>query len=241
MKKIIKKIFCKDLEKLKDENKKLKKENKLLKIQNKSKDELISAISHEFKNPISIIQGYIETILHSNLPPEMERKFLKKIDANTKRLVDLIDRLYLFTKLENNKIQIKKEKIDLREVALKIKESLNDERIEIKGEKEIIGDKNLMEIVLFNLVSNALKYSNKKVIINLGDKIEVIDFGKGIDKKHLDKIKEKFYRISKNDWDNSLGLGLFIVEKILNLHHSTLQIESKRGETKFYFEIPTQI
>jgi len=84
----------KEIEKLKEENRKLKKENKKLKIMNSFKDEVISAISHEFKNPISIINGYIETILETNLDEKTKLKFLNKIHKNTNRLSELINRLY---------------------------------------------------------------------------------------------------------------------------------------------------
>ncbi|MEO1927213.1 MAG: HAMP domain-containing sensor histidine kinase [Nautiliaceae bacterium] len=237
------KIFFKkefeELKKLQKENKKLKKENKKLKILNSSKDELISAISHEFKNPISIINGYIQTILENNLPKELNEKFLTKIQKNSIRLSELIDRLYLITRLENNKIKTNFLTFDLCEITKNIIESLNTNRITLNCEKKIIyADKTLIEIVIYNLISNALKYSKDEIIININDNFEVIDKGKGIDKKEIELIKQKFYRISKNDWDNSLGLGLAIVEKILNLHKTSLKIESQKGKgSKFYFEI----
>jgi len=239
LKKILKKFFCKEDE-LKEENKKLKKEIKKLKIQNSFKDDLISAISHEFKNPISIINGYIETILNSNLPKELEIKFLNKIHNNTLRLTELIDRLYFLTKIENKKINIKKETFRFDLVIKKVIESFDEKRIISNLTPiKIIGDKNLIEIVVYNLISNALKYSKDKVIINLNDKyFEVIDNGIGIEEKHLEKITQKFFRSMKNDWDNSLGLGLYIVEKILKFHNTSLQIQSKiKKGSKFYFDI----
>ncbi len=237
------KIFFKkefeELKKLQKENKKLKKENKKLKILNSSKDELISAISHEFKNPISIINGYIQTILENNLPKELNEKFLTKIQKNSLRLSELIDRLYLITRLENNKIKTNFLTFDLCETTKNLIESFNTNRIKLNCEKKIIyADKTLIEIVIYNLISNALKYSKDEIIININDNFEVIDKGKGIDKKEIELIKQKFYRIAKNDWDNSLGLGLAIVEKILNLHKTSLKIESQKGKgSKFYFEI----
>jgi len=239
----LKKYFFKneleEIEKLKEENRALKKENKKLKILNSSKDELISAISHEFKNPISIINGYIETILNTSLPPDLERKFLNKIQKNTLRLSTLIDRLYLITRLENEKVKVKFSKFDLSSAAKNIIESFNSDRIILNCKKtEIYADKTLIETVIYNLISNALKYSKDKITVNINDNFEVIDKGKGIDEKEIDLIKQKFYRIAKNDWDNSLGLGLAIVEKILKLHKTSLQIESKKGKgSRFYFNI----
>ena len=239
MKKFLKKLFCKEDE-LKEENKKLKKEIKKLKIENSFKDDLISAISHEFKNPISIINGYIETIISSNLPKELEIKFLNKIHSNTIRLTELIDRLYLLTKIENKKVKIKKEVFRLDLSIKKVADNFDEKRIKLDLiPLKVKADKNLIEIVIYNLISNALKYSKNEVLINLNEKyFEVIDKGIGIDKKHLELIKQKFFRIAKNDWDNSLGLGLYIVEKILKLHNTHLEIESeiKKG-SKFYFDI----
>ena len=241
---MIKNIWCKkEKEKinfLEEEIKKLKKENKKLKILNSSKDELISAISHEFKNPISIINGYIETILNNNLDKEINKKFLQKIQKNSLRLSRLIDKLYLVTKLENNKIKPNFSKFDLCLLTKAVIESFNTSRIILNCQDTIVyADKVLIESVIYNLISNALKYSNKEIVININENyFEIIDKGKGIDEKELGLIKEKFYRIAKNDWDNSLGLGLAIVDKILKLHKTSLQIESKKLKgSKFYFDI----
>jgi len=239
-----KKIFFKneleELEKLKEENRKLKKENKKLQILNSSKDELISAVSHEFKNPISIINGYIETILTNDLPKKMNDKFLGKIQKNSLRLSELIDRLYLITKLENNKIKIKKSTFEICSAVKNIIESFNTQRITLNCTSQTLyADKALIEIVLYNLISNAIKYSSKEITVTIdSEKIIVADTGKGIDPKEMNLIKQKFYRIAKNDWDNSLGLGLAIVEHILKIHKTTLQIESEKGKgSKFYFDI----
>jgi len=241
---MIKKIFCykekEQIKELKEEINRLKKENKKLKFQNSFKDDVISAISHEFKNPISIINGYIETILTSHLPKELEKKFLNKINNNTLRLTRLIDKLYLITKIENKKLRIQKTIFRFDEAIKEVLESFDENRIKIKTLPiKIKADKNLIQIVISNLISNALKYSKKEIEINLNENyFEVIDKGIGIDKKNLALIKEKFFRLAKNDWDNSLGLGLYIVEKILKLHHTHLKIDSevKKG-SKFYFDI----
>jgi len=229
-----------EIERLKEEIKKLKKENKKLKIQNQFKDDLISAISHEFKNPITIINGYIETILKSNIPPTLQKKFLEKIEKNTLRLNELINRLYLVLKLEKNRFSLQKSKFRLDLLIKDLIKSFDEERFILNLKKvEIYADKELIQIVISNLISNAIKYSKDKIIINLNEnRFEIIDKGIGIDKDKIELITQKFFRIAKNDWDNSLGLGLYIVKKILKLHNTQLLIESekKRG-SKFYFDI----
>ena len=241
---MIKKFFCQNeknkIKELTQEIEKLKKENKKLKFQNSFKDDVISAISHEFKNPISIINGYIETILTSSLPKELEEKFLTKIHKNTLRLTGLIDKLYLITKIENKKLRIQKTTFRFDEAINEVLAGFDENRIKTNLlPLKIKADKNLMQIVISNLISNALKYSKKDIEVNLNEKnFEVIDKGQGIDAKNLNLIKEKFFRIAKNDWDNSLGLGLYIVEKILKFHRTNLEIQSevKKG-SRFYFDI----
>jgi signal transduction histidine kinase len=227
-----------ELQKLKEENKKLKKENKKLKAINSFKDDIISAISHEFKNPISIINGYIETIIDSELDKNTQKRFLNKIYKNANRLSELLDRLYLVTKLKNKALRPNFTNFRLDLLIKEISENYEN-RINLNlKEISVYADKDLLEIVLTNLISNALKYSNDEITINLNEKfLEVIDKGIGIEEDKIKLITKKFYRIS-NDWDNSLGLGLYIVKKILKMHNTKLEIESKKGRgSKFYFEI----
>ncbi len=205
-----------------------------LKLSNRQKDEIISAISHEFKNPIAIISGYSETILHDpNLPLEMKEKFLQKIYSNSNKMSQIIDRLRLTIKLEEGNQESIYKKCSLKKITQELISDLNskykEREIIIKGEDSIINmDETLFTIALGNLIENALKYSEDDVIIEINShNIKVIDKGIGISADEIEKITNKFYRVSKNDWNNSLGLGLFIVQNILSLHKFKLQIESK--------------
>ena len=109
-----------------------------------------------------------------------------------------------------------------------MKSKYKDRNIIIKGEDITLNiDETLFTIALGNLIENALKYSEDEVIVEINDKgINIIDKGIGIGEKEIEKITNKFYRVSKNDWNNSLGLGLFIVQSILSLHKFKLQIKS---------------
>ena len=83
-------------------------------------------------------------------------------------------------------------------------------------------------MAISNLIENALKYSEDEIIVNISqNSICIIDKGIGIEEKELEKINKKFYRISNNGWNNSLGLGLFIVQSVLSLHDFTLKIDSE--------------
>ncbi|MDD2640406.1 MAG: HAMP domain-containing sensor histidine kinase, partial [Arcobacteraceae bacterium] len=230
----ISKLLRKVAVKLSKKEKLKSKHTAKLKLANQQKDEIISAISHEFKNPIAIISGYTETILtDKNLPLTMRESFLKKIYSNANKMSALIDRLRLSLKLEENKQEGFFKPCSMKklcqEIISDLKQKYKNRNIVIEGEDITLNvDETLMSIALGNLIENALKYSEDKVTIELTpEDIKVIDMGIGIDSKELEKIKNKFYRVSKNNWNNSLGLGLFIVLKILRLHHFDLQIESE--------------
>ena len=89
-------------------------------------------------------------------------------------------------------------------------------------------DETLISMAISNLIENALKYSEDEIIVNISDNsITIIDKGIGIEEKELEKINQKFYRVSNNGWNNSLGLGLFIVQAVLSLHNFNLDISSE--------------
>jgi signal transduction histidine kinase len=103
----------------------------------------------------------------------------------------------------------------------------------------IEADRTLLEIVLKNLMENALKYSKDEVLVKINaDQISVMDKGAGISSADITKVTKKFYRSGTHSWDNSMGLGLSIVKSILALHGTTLEIESEeeKGST-FSFHI----
>ena len=209
-----------------------------LKTSNQQKDDIISAISHEFKNPIAVINGYSQTLLDDeSLNPEVRKKFLTKIYNNGTKLSELIDTLRLSIKLESGKQSADFLTINLYEVVTDTVENikLNYPKKEtiIKGDKEILikADPSLFSVVVSNLVENAFKYSEDEVIISFDEKsLNIIDTGIGITAKNLEKITNKFYRVHENSWNNSLGLGLFIVNNIVNLHNFSLKIESRENE-----------
>jgi len=215
-----------------------------LELSNIQKDEIISAISHEFKNPIAVINGYSETLLNNDVPPAIKNKFLEKIKRNGDKLTTLIDTLRLSIRLDENRQQANFVEMDLYEFSKEIIEDIQDiyknREIVLEGENSIISiDKMLFSVVLTNLIENAIKYSDDKVLVKITQNyVSVIDMGIGIKKDDINKITDKFYRVSNNIWNNSLGLGLSIVRNILKLHNFRLEIISEYGkgsEFRIYF------
>lgn len=220
--------------KLSKKDKLKNKQNAKLKLANRQKDQIISAISHEFKNPIAIISGYTQTILSDNdLSHEIKTKFLNKIYSNANKMTSIIDTLRLSLKLEDNKqkLTFKKSNVNrlCREIISDLQAKYLHREINISEyDLKLEVDEILFSIVLNNLIENALKYSDDTInIILSADSIIIEDFGIGISKNDMNLIKQKFYRASNNEWNNSLGLGLFIVDNIIKIHKFTLSIESE--------------
>lgn len=210
------------------------KQNVKLKIANKQKDEIISAISHEFKNPIAIISGYSETILNDEqMPQAMKTKFLRKIYSNSNKMSHIIDKLRLTLKLEEGKQELILVSCSIKKIiescVSDLKDKYKNREILIQGDDVTLKvDETLISMAISNLIENALKYSDDEIIVNISDNsITVIDKGIGIEEKELEKINKKFYRVSDNGWNNSLGLGLFIVQSVLSLHNFSLKIHSE--------------
>ena len=230
----ITRLLNKVAQRLSKREKQKAKQTAKLKIANRQKDEIISAISHEFKNPIAIISGYSETILNdSELPQAMKNKFLSKIHSNSIKMSDIIDKLRLTVKLEEGKQELSTRNCSIKVlcsgIVSDLQDNYKDREIEIIGEDiELKIDETLMSMAIANLIENALKYSEDKISVEINkNDITIKDRGIGIDENDLEKINQKFYRVSQNGWNNSLGLGLFIVHSILKLHKFELEINSK--------------
>jgi len=223
--------------------------NAKLKLKNRQRADMLSAIAHEFRNPIASIMGYSQTLVEDpDIPPTLQKKFLDKIYNNGNKIESLLGRLILWNKFESGEATLHKSRFDLLELVQDVKRSLEEKyknrRIEIKGENCVVeADRTLIEVVLKNLIENALKYSKETVEVTIDENgcLSVRDHGVGISKSDLDKVTKKFYRSGTHNWDNSMGLGLSIVKTILGLHGTVLNIESQlhKGST-FSFSLPKE-
>lgn len=218
---------------------------KNLKMLSKKQSDIISAISHEFKNPIAAITGYAQTLREDrDLNPTIRDRFLEKVLSNARKISVMIDRLALAIKLENENFSPEYSNFSLLKMVEDVKEDLlqkyRDREIVIDVEDVTIrGDRAMFSNLLTNLIENALKYSEEEVEVRLQEgRVEVIDRGIGIAPEHLESITKRFFRVDALSWDNSIGVGLYIVKYILKLHNSYLEIESTPGKgSKFWFDI----
>ncbi|MDR0762137.1 MAG: sensor histidine kinase [Campylobacteraceae bacterium] len=218
-----------------------------IKLMSRQKSDIISAIGHEFKNPIAAVIGYAQTLNEDeNIDLPIRKKFLEKILKNAQKISDMIDRLSLASKLESGELAPKSCEFDFDELIDETVASFSiaepSRKLIYSGEKTFIfADAQMMEIVISNLINNALKYSENDVIISLKDGIfSVKDSGIGIAEEEISKITDKFYRVEGRSWDNSLGLGLTFVSYILKMHALELKVKSCFGEgSTFSFNVNT--
>ena len=213
-KKIAKIIYEKD--------KKLKKQASKIAQKNAQQQSLIEGICHEIKNPVAIMRLSAQSLQTSTFA----QKIIYSCDKITK-LLDTLNSAFI------GDIEPKIEKIDLAELALRVKNELADERIEISGQKCVFCDRELMGLLLYNLISNALKYSSGRVIIRLSKSgIFVRDFGEGFSKSEKELIFKKFYKGQNHKNSGSLGFGLWACKQICKIHSFLLKANStKHGST----------
>jgi signal transduction histidine kinase len=224
----------------KRDSKKLKYTAKI-KLKNRQRSDMLSAIAHEFRNPIAAIMGYAQTLNDDDkIPPVLQKKFLNKIYNNGEKIEELLSRLLLWNRFESGEQKLQLSKFDIglliKDVAMNLEEKYKKRKIIVSDEVLIVkADKALIEIVLKNLIENGLKYSDELVEVRVeSSQVSIVDRGIGISEENIEKVTKKFFRTEEHSWDNSMGLGLAIVKQILKLHNITLQIQSQEHEGSIF-------
>ncbi|WP_412067376.1 ATP-binding protein [Rubrivirga sp. IMCC43871] len=217
-------------------------------------NEFIGNVSHEVKNPIFAVFGYIEALGSDTLPPEQRKRYAQKGLFNLQRLNSLFSDLIEIAKLEYREDLIRPTRFDLQDLIGEVGEML-DPKAEAKGLElsydndslEVVADRNRLRQVLTNLIDNAISYSDEgsvrcRMRRHLDTaRVEVSDTGRGIPEDHLDRIFERFYRVdsARSRREGGTGLGLAIVKQIVEAHGATIHVESTKGRgTRFWFDLP---
>ncbi len=221
--------------------------------------EFVADVSHELKTPITSIMGYSDTLLEGEYDKETQKEFLGVIASEARRMARLVTDLLELSRIDNNKKKVKKEIFDLGELA---KQCQNKLAIEIKKKSHnvecfvtadvppVYADKDDIERVILNILTNSIKYTpdNGKIKIYVGfvyndAYIKIIDNGIGIPEEDLNRIFERFYRVDKSRTRElgGTGLGLSIAKEILDKNGGSIDIKSKVNEgTEVVIKIPTK-
>lgn len=223
---------------------------------NDYQDKLIANISHDFRSPLTSIKGYVEAMIDGTIPIEMQEKYLNIVIFETERLTKLTNNLLSLNRmskgmiLENTSFDINKM---IKQTLLTFEGTCSKKKLQFNltfSEKEeyVYADYGKIQQVMYNLIDNAIKFSNINSFINITttDKserviISVKDFGIGIPKDSLERIWDRFYKTdqSRGKDKKGIGLGLSIVKEILTAHKTTIDVISTEGTgTEFIFSLP---
>jgi len=227
----------------------IEKLQRLIRIQN----EFLGNISHEVRNPIFAINGYIEALGSKKLTEQQRIRYVKKGVANLNRLTTLFSDLIEIARLEYREDLIHTEAFSLEELTEDVIETAR-EKAEEKGlsltlQSEPIrvkADRNRIRQVLTNLIENGIAYTDTGSVSCLISTfhgkalVEVIDTGKGISEAHLQRVFDRFYRVdaARSRKYGGSGLGLSIVRQIMHAHGEQINVESETGVgSRFSFQL----
>ena len=217
------------------------------------RSDFISSISHEFKTPLASIQGFARLLQRKDLPPERVEEYTQVILEETTRLTTLSSNILRLNALENQSIPHKATEFSLdeqiRRSVLLLVSQWEPKEIEFDMELEPLsyyGDQELLQQVWMNLVGNAIKFSHKGGHIGLTLKRErqgvsfvCRDEGVGISPADQKRVFEKFYQADRSRAKEGNGLGLAIVQRILNLCGGSISFESQLGKgSAFTVKLP---
>lgn len=221
--------------------------------------DFIANISHELKTPMTTIAGFIDGILDGTIPESKQKHYLTIVSEEISRLSGLVASMLSLARIDSGKTTIYKTKFSLIStivnILLTFEDRLEEKEIEIVGLEtadglSVYGDQALLHQVLYNLIENATKFTPQGGEITFhaeskGDKLyfSVKNTGKGISQKDLPFIFDKFYKTDKSRSEDkkSIGLGLYLVKTIINLHGGEITVTSEIDkETCFAFWIPNK-
>lgn len=217
----------------------------------------IANVSHELKTPMTTISGFIDGIIDGTIPEDKQNYYLQIVHEEVKRLSRMVESMLSVSKLESNEITLKKETFNLREQVLGVviaqeqrieKKQLSIEGLDSLPDVTITADKDLIHRVVYNLVDNAVKFTNDGGQIKFGIKYDsknvicrIENTGRGIPEVELPYVFDRFYKVDKSRSANkeSTGLGLYIVKTIIKNHGGVISVSSVENKfTAFEFTLP---
>lgn len=217
---------------------------------------IVANVSHDFRSPLTSIKGYVEAMTDGTIPPELHEKYLKIILFETERLTDLTTDLLTLNEFDTKELLLDKTSFDIQEMIKQTAQSfegvctqkhISIELLLLSGQINVLADRRKIQQVLYNLLDNAIKFSENESSITVevttkNDKIfvSVKDHGIGISKKELNKIWERFYKsdLSRGKDKKGTGLGLSIVKEVIQAHDEHINVVSTEGVgTEFIFSL----
>ncbi|MEQ3690262.1 MAG: ATP-binding protein [Flavobacterium sp.] len=221
-----------------------------LKIREEYRREFLGNVSHELKTPLFTVQGYLSTLLDGAMHDKnIQEKYLQRAEKGVERLIYIVKDLDMITKLEVGEIHLEETEFNIVSLIQNVFELL-----EMKAAKKdisltfdnkysepilVFGDQDKIQQVVTNLLVNSIKYGKKGGTTEVGVEnlvnnkiiVRITDNGEGIEKKHISRLFERFYRVDKSGArsEGGSGLGLAIVKHIIEGHNEKIYVESEFG------------
>ncbi|WP_130733396.1 cell wall metabolism sensor histidine kinase WalK [Flavobacterium sp. J27] len=220
-----------------------------LKIREEYRREFLGNVSHELKTPLFTVQGYLLTLLDGAMDDKnIRKKYLQRAEKGVERLIYIVKDLDMITKLETGDLNLELSEFNIVEVIQNVFELL-----EMRASKKnisltfdavykpikVIADQEKIQQVVTNLVMNSIKYGKQggttevsiEDLVNNKVIIRITDNGEGIEKQHISRLFERFYRVDKSGArsEGGSGLGLAIVKHIIEGHNEKIYVESQYG------------
>jgi signal transduction histidine kinase len=218
--------------------------------------EFIANVSHELKTPMTTISGFADGLLDGTIPRENQEKYLLTISEETKRLSRLVRRMLELSRIQSGaKEALRQKDFDVSEVLrrtlLNLERKITDKNLNVDAQlpeesMTVLGDGDAITQVVYNLLDNAIKFSEPGSTLGLalwkeGSKafVSVKNCGETISDSELPLIFDRFHKTdrSRSRDREGVGLGLYIVKTILNQHDEDIFVTSKNGVTEFVFTL----
>ena len=217
----------------------------------------VANVSHELKTPMTTIGGFVDGILDGTIPAEKHHQYLTIVSDEVKRLSRMVRSMLDLAKIEAGEMKLNPAEFDLNstvcQVIFSFEQAIEAKNLDIIGldvDKIMVSaDPDLMHQVIYNLIENAVKFVNEGGYIEVkyhsdGARtlVAIRNSGSGIAPQDLPNVFERFYKTdrSRSQDKTGVGLGLYIVRTVIQLHGSEIHVSSKEGEyTEFAFSIPS--
>lgn len=227
-----------------------------IKQQDQLKDDFIGMASHEFRNPISALRGYVDLLTeeYAESPDKILQQALKAMDRQTTHLTDLVNGLLDLSKMKAGMVELELTQFCMNDLVRTIVEETAQMSAKVKfnlrtsSDAFVYADRQRITQVLQNLLSNAIKYAPRADRVDVDCALEnsnvivsVKDHGIGISREDQAKVFSKFYRVTGKDQHafTGFGIGLSLSSDIIELHHGKIGVESELGKgSTFWFSLP---
>jgi len=224
---------------------------------NQMKSDFIDLVTHQLRSPLTTLKWGFQDLKDEIEKSGEEKEIMEGLESNVEKMSDMVNNLLMVSRMDQEGHEFVEEKFSIKELAEDIlKDYMVDENQPVKIKKsfedvpEVISDPSQLEIVMDNLISNAIKYTpeggNVEVRLRKEDKkivFEVEDSGIGIPKREHHKVFEKFERASNVEEvkETGSGLGLFLTKEIIEKLGGKIDFESEKGKgSTFWFQIPVK-